>query len=110
MWWLIPAIIGGLFVVAYWDELVSTLKDICSKVAEALRNVGHAAKIFAKKLANKVFQILHRLFYKEDNKWIQETTRVEVSESEVPEWAKAGVAQSEVDVTNKYQRELSLTL
>ena len=108
--WIIALGLGALFVAANWDKLVNWLIDFTRKVANALRNIGHAAKIFAKKLVNKVFQVLHRLFYKKDDKWIQETTRTEVPESEVPEWAKAGVAQSETDVTDKYQRELQLTL
>jgi len=108
--WIIALGLGALFVAANWDKLVNWLKDFTRKVANALRNLGHAAKIFAQKVGNKVFQVLHRVFYKEDNQWYQETTRTRVDESEVPEWAKAGVAQSETDVTDRYQRELSLTL
>lgn len=104
--------IGALFVAAFWDEIVDWLKSFTKKVAEAFRKggIGHAAKIFAQELKNGVMNIIHRVFFKEDNKWIRETTRAEVDESEVPEWAKAGVAQSEVDVTERYKEKLSLEL
>ena len=111
---MIPALIalgvGALIVVANWDEIVDWLKSFTRKVANFFRNIGHAAKLFAQKVKNHVLQIIHRVFFKENNKWYQETTRVEVDESEVPEWAKAGVAASETDVTEKYKQELSLTL
>ncbi len=108
---MIPALLAifGLFVLANWDEVVSTLKNVCNKIANAFRNIAHSAKVFAQRVGSK-FQTIYRVFYKEDNKWFQETSRMEVPESEVPEWAKAGVAQSETDVTDRYQRELSLTL
>ena len=108
---MVPAllVLFGLFVLANWDEVVSALKNVCNKISNALRNIAHSAKVFAQKVGSK-FQTIYRVFYKEDNRWFQETSRMEVPESEVPEWAKIGVAQSEVDVTNKYQRELQLTL
>ena len=107
---MMPPIIPGLRYYYYWDEVVSALKDICNIVKNAFRNIAHAVKIFAQKIGNKVFQVLYYVFYKEDNQWYRETQCMQVPESEVPEWAKAGVAESEVDVTNKYQRELQLTL
>ena len=108
---MIPAllVLFGLFVLANWDEVVSKLKNICSKIANGFRNIAHAAKVFAQKVGSK-FQTIYRVFYQEDNRWFQETLRMKVPESEVPEWAKAGVDESEVDVTSRYQRELQLTL
>ena len=101
-----------------WDEFVSSLKDICSKVADAFRSIGHAVRIFAQKVRNEpflifipcIFQVIYRLFFKENDQWTLETLRMKIPESEVPEWAKAGVDESEVDVTSRYQRELQLTL
>ena len=111
---MIPALIalgvGALVVMACWDDIVDWLRSFTRKVKNFFRNIGHAAKIFAQRVRNYMFQVLHRVFFKENGKWFQETTRVEVEESEVPAWAKAGVANSETDVTDKYQRELSLTV
>ena len=114
---MIPAPITIPF--KYWDDLVSSLKDICSKVADAFRSIGHAVRIFAQKVRNEpflifipcIFQVIYRLFFKENDQWTLETLRMKIPESEVPEWAKSGVDESEfVDVTNTYQRELQLTL
>ena len=103
---MIPAPITIPF--KYWDDLVSALKNICSKNADVFRNVAHATKVFAKKVNGSGFLVLYRVFYNNQTgiTWI-----MEVPLSEVPEWAKSGVDESEfVDVTNKYQRELQLTL
>ena len=106
---MIPAPITIPF--KYWDEVVSALKNICSKNADVFRNVAHATKVFAKKVNGSGFPVLYRVFY--NNQWLKKTGItwiMEVPESEVPEWAKSGVNESEVDVTSRYQRELQLTL
>ena len=108
--WLIAAGVGALLVAAFWDEIVDWLKSLTQKIANLFRSIGHAAKIFAQKVRGAVLKIFHVLFYKEDNKWIKETTRAEVDESEVPAWAKAGVGANETDVTDTYKQELSLTM
>ncbi|MBR6013429.1 MAG: hypothetical protein IK062_06565 [Selenomonadaceae bacterium] len=108
--WLVAAGVGALLVAAFWDEIVDWLKELTSKIANLFRNIGHAAKIFAQKVRGRILKILHTLFYKENNKWIKETTRAEVDESEVPAWAKAGVRSNETDVTDTYKQELSLAM
>ena len=108
--WLIAAGIGALFVAAFWDEIVDWLKDLVSKIKNLFRGIGHAAKLFAQKAARGILKIIHKLFFKQDNKWYQETTRTEIDESEVPEWAKRGVSEYETDVTNTYSRELALEI
>ena len=92
-----------------WDEVVSVLKNVCSKNADVFRNIAHGTKVFAQRVGSK-FRIIYRVFYKENNDWYMEKACIQVPESEVPEWAKAGVDESEVDVTSRYQRELNLTL
>ena len=116
--WLVAAGIGALLVVSYWDEITSWLKSFCRKVASLLENraVRGAVKIFAVNhglnpaLADAAFEVIHRLFYREGGDWWQEDTTARVNEREVPQWAKSGVTSSETDVTQKYQRELQLTL
>ena len=54
--------------------------------------------------------LVHKLYYKENGKWIEKTTTREIDESQVPEWAKAGLLEKETDVTARYQKELELTL
>ena len=90
---MIPAPITIPF--KYWDDLVSALKNVCSKNADVFRNVAHATKVFAKKVNGSGFLVLYRVFYNNQTgiTWIMEVTL-----SEVPEWAKSGVDESEVDV------------
>ena len=108
--WLVAAGVGVFLAAAFWDELVDFFKTLTQKIAELFVGIGHAAKIFAQRVARKIHRVLHVLFYKEDEKWIKETTRAEVDESEVPEWAKAGVGEYEKDVTDTYKQKMQLTL
>ena len=111
---MIPALIalgiGALIVAANWDDVVDWLRSFTAKVKAALAGLGHAAKLFAQKVKDRFLRIMHRLFYKEDGKWFEETTIREIDESEVPAWALEGVSAQEKDVTQKYKQELSLTL
>lgn len=111
---MLPALIalgvGALIVMACWDDIVDWLRSFVRKVKNVLRKIGHAAKIFAKRLSNGLFRILHIVYYKENDKWYKEATPVEVEESEVPQWAKDGVASYETEVTDRYKNTLSLEM
>ena len=106
----ILTVVGGLLFAAFWDEIVDWLKDLVREIKNAFRNIGHSAKLLAQKAARGILKLIHVLFYKKDTKWYKETTRAEVEESEVPEWAKRGVGEYETDVTDTYRRELSLEI
>ena len=109
--WLVAAGVGALFVAANWDKVVDWLRDLTRRIVDAFRGgIGNAAKLFAQKIVRGVFKLIHVLFYKEGPQWVKETTRAEVDESEVPEWAKRGVGANETDVTDTYRRELSLEI
>ena len=108
--WLIAAGVGALLVAAFWDDVVDWLKDLTQKIANLFRNIGHAAKVLAQKIAKGIMKIFHVLFYKKDTKWYKETTRCEVEESQVPEWAKRGVGEYEADMTDAYRQKLSLEI
>ncbi|MBR5914007.1 MAG: hypothetical protein IKZ58_06565 [Selenomonadaceae bacterium] len=105
-------LVGGYLVVNHWDEITNWLKDFMPKVQETLKSSGiteYAAKLFSS-VTNGALTLVHRLYYKENGKWIEKTTTREIEESQVPEWAKAGLSTKETDVTERYQKELELTL
>ncbi len=103
-------LLGGLIVVACWDDIVNWLKDLIPKVKAALSGIAHAVKMFGKKVKNAAVHIIHRLFYKEQGKWIEETTKREVPESEVPDWALESISQQETDISEGIKEELEMSL
>ena len=121
---MIPALIiifGGILLASYWDEIVDWIKRITREVFEIFKEykrLEHVTKILAKITGDPAlaagmtlaYILYNRIFYKENGEWYEETATAKVPPSEVPAWAKAGVNESEVDVTSRYQRELSLTL
>ena len=106
------ALVGGALVVAKWDEIEGWLKDFLPKVQIALKEAGiydYAAKLFASVEGN-VMRLVHKLYYKENGKWVEKTTVREIDESEVPAWAKEGLTAKEQDVGARYEKELELSV
>ena len=113
---MIPALLAlgavGYLVYSNWKEIESWLKEFLPKVQTVLKEAGiydYAAKLFAS-IEGNVMRLVHRLYYKENGKWVERTTVREIDESEVPEWAKAGLTTKEQDVGARYEKELELTL
>lgn len=113
---MIPALLA-LGVVGYlaytkWDEIEGWLKDFLPKLQTVLKETGivdYAAKLFSSVEGN-VMRLVHKLYYKENGKWVEKTTVREIDESEVPAWAKEGLTAKESDVTARYEKELELTV
>ena len=106
------AIVGGVIAVAKWDEIEAWLKEFLPKLQNALKDAGivdYAAKLFSS-IEGNVMRLIHRLYYKENGKWVEKTTVREIDESEVPAWAKEGLSTKESDVTERYEKELELTV
>lgn len=104
------AIVGGYLVVANWQEVENWLKEFLPKLEKTLKDVGiidYAAKLFSSVEGN-VMRLVHKLYYKENGKWVEKTTVREIDESEVPAWAKEGLTAKERDVTDRYEEKLEL--
>ncbi|MCR5834550.1 MAG: hypothetical protein K6G55_07885 [Selenomonadaceae bacterium] len=104
------ALVGGYLVVANWEEVEKWLKEFLPKLQAALEDIGvndYAAKLFSS-IEGNVMRLVHRLYYKEDGKWVEKTTVREINEAEVPAWAKEGLSAKESDVTARYEKELEL--
>ena len=54
--------------------------------------------------------IMHRLYYKEDGKWIEETTTRKVDASEVPAHIRCKFENQEADITKDMEDTLQLTV
>jgi len=106
------ALVGGYLVVKNWEEIENWLKDFLPKLQTALKETGivdYAAKLFSS-VDGAIMRLVHRLYYKENGKWVEKTTVREIDESEVPAWAKEGLSTKESDVTERYEKELELTV
>ena len=113
------AAIGTVAVLANWDEIVDwfkkeflpTLEELWNKVKS---DVIHAAKVFVDKVLEKgewLVEFIHKLYYKEDNQWYEQTTTRKCDEDKVPDWAKAKAkANTEPDVTDRVEQELQVEI
>ena len=112
---MIPVLIGlGVAYLVYsnWQEVENWLKNFLPGLQQTLKEAGivdYAAKLFASVEGN-VMRLVHRLYYKENGKWVEKTTVREIDESEVPAWAKEGLTAKESDVGARYEKELELTV
>ena len=113
---MIPALlaIGAAAYLVYtnWKEIEGWLTEFLPKVKDALKEAGiydYAAKLFSSVEGN-VMRLVHKLYYKENGKWVEKTTVREIDESEVPAWAKEGLSAKESDVTARYEKELELSV
>ena len=72
------ALVGGVLLVAFWDDIVDWLKDLVSKLksmfASAVKKIAHAAGAFIQKIENGLAAIRHKLYYQEEGEWVEETT------------------------------------
>ncbi len=78
------AIGGAVVVVAFWDEIVDWLNDFIPKVEKAFRDIAHGAQVLGEKINSKIVEIKHKLFFKENNKWMEKSTIRQIDESAVP--------------------------
>lgn len=106
------AIVGGYLVVKNWDEVTKWLEELMGNLQAQLKSLGiegYTAKLFSN-IQDGALRLVHRLYYKENGKWIEKTTTREIDESQVPEWAKAGLSEKESDVTERYEQQLELKI
>ena len=107
--------IGGVVIVANWNSIANWLKDFVPKLRAAWNsvreNVPHGARIFGDIIvegAERLSRIMHKLYYKENGQWIEETTTRKVSEDEVPASIRNKINRKEADITEEIEKELKL--
>lgn len=107
--------IGSVVIAANWDSIVNWLKDFVPKLRAAWNsvreNVPHGARMFGDIIvegAERLARIIHKLYYKENGQWIEETTTRKVSEDEVPASIRNKINRKEADITEEIEKELKL--
>lgn len=85
--------VGLVAVVAFWDEIVNWLEDFIPKVEEVFRNIAHGAQVIGEKVRSAYVAIKHKIYWQENNKWMEQTTTREVEASEVPPHIRNKVMQ-----------------
>ena len=110
----ILAAVGLIPRVYHWEEfkefLANFLTNLKKSIAEKMRGIANAAVIVGEKVREGIVAIKHRLFYKEDGKWMEEITTFEVVEDEVPAYIRAKIAKQEADITQEMEMELGMSI
>lgn len=103
-------IAGGLLVAAVvtcWDEIKEWLVEAVSAIKRFFVGMLHATAAFIKKARATIAKIMHSVYYKEDDKWIEETTTREIPESELPPSVRRKLTTKKKEVTEELE-ELGL--
>ncbi|MBQ3452154.1 MAG: hypothetical protein IJL14_09660 [Selenomonadaceae bacterium] len=105
---------AAYYVYKHWDEVKAFFSNFLSKlkvsIAEKMRGIANAAVIVGEKIRDGIAQLKHKLFYKEEGKWMEETTKREVTEDEVPPYIRAKIARQEADITQEMEMELGMSV
>ncbi len=109
--------LGAAAVVYYWDDIKDWLRHIVSVlkrfVIETIRNPHMSAStVLAKVIAQEVAEILHKLYYKENNQWYEKTTTRSLPESELPSRIRNRIARKNTEyiIDDYVENELGLDL
>lgn len=106
--------IGGLLLVAFWDEIVDWLKKLVAGLrqmfSELKKKIAHAAGAFIERVERGLAAIRHKLYYQEQGEWIEETTTRKIKESEIPPNIRGKIRNHETEVTDEVEEELQLSL
>ena len=119
IWWPI-LLIGSLFVVANWDEIVNWLRkfltDMRDFVRQCMRTIKHAATVIAEKLADGWAYVKHIMYYQEEmdrgtDVFTEATTKRKVKRNQMPDRIRAQLNNNDEAVMDNYVRqELQLPL
>ncbi len=108
-------LIGGIAIVAYWSDIVDWLKDFLpklKKIWDAYKtNLPHAAIIAGDLIfetGTQLARIMHKLYYREGEQWVEETTTRKVDASQVPERIRNRLSAMENDITSEMEEELGM--
>ena len=108
------ALIGGAILVAGWkavvdwlDKLVKKLKEVWTPVKTLVPAVAAVYGDTFIEGVELLSRVMHKLYYKEGEDWIEATTTCKVKESEVPESIRKKLSQDEeCDITKDMEMEL----
>ena len=118
--WLIALGIGTVLIVANWDKITGWLRYFIPKLEAAWKELReympHGAKIFGDLImegGKRLSRIMHKLYYKDNGQWMEETTVRKVDANDVPADIRAKIERMEAraqqaDITEEIEEELQL--
>ena len=105
---------AAYYVYKHWGEIKSFfssfLRNLKESIMTRMRGIANAAVIVGEIIRNGIAQLKHKLFYKENGRWMEETTKREVNESEVPAYIRQKIAKQEADITKPMEMELGMSI
>lgn len=107
------AIVVGVLLAEFGDEILDSLKKIEREILNIGRKALKAAALFVKRTASGALELVHEIYYAANGKMIHRQTVIveDVSEDQLPEWARKQIrSRDTVDVTGTFEEKLELTL
>ena len=119
IWWPF-LLIGSLFIVANWDEIVDWLRkfltDMRDFVRQCMRTIKHVATVIGERLADGWDYVKHIMYYQEEQDrgtdvFTEATTKRKVKRNKMPDHIRAKLSnQDEVIMDDYVTQELGLPL
>ena len=114
----IGTLLGAAIFLTSWKEVVEWLQNFVAKLKKVWDEVNplvpSAAVMYGDLIVNGadiISRIMHKLYYKEGEDWVEEVTICKVPENEVPEAIRRKLNMNEeTDITTDMERELELTI
>ncbi len=110
------ALAAAAAVIVNWDAVKKWLKDFVTALKglflTTLKGIANAAATFIQTVQAGMTDVMHKLYYQEQGQWMERVTTRSIPASELPDWAKKklGKQTGEVDISDKIEQELKLTL
>lgn len=110
------ALIGGVLLVTHWSEVVDWLQDFLPKLKKIWdtykSDLPHAAIMvgdMALEGGDLLTKIMHKLYYRDGEQWMEETTTRKISAEQVPEYIRKKLGMNnETDITEEIEENLKL--
>lgn len=109
------AVAVAFAVAANWKSIVKWFKDFVTALISIFQTVAigvaHAAAAFMEVVAQGFVDLKHKLYYEEDDHFVEEIRVRQLSEDQLPPWAKKKLTSNrETDVSKEIESEIQMTL
>lgn len=106
---------GTVVALAFWDELIDWLRNFILRLRDIFltmaSSMAHAAAVFLQDIRDGRVAVEHKLYYKENDQYIEKTTQRTIPKDQVPQWALNKLHGSEqVDATRDFEAELQMKI
>jgi len=100
-------LVGTGLVVAFWNDIVSWIREAVQKVTEKLKIALQGFRVFVRKIQEGIQEISKLYSKNKENKWQETIITKPISESEVPAEIRAKARMSEdTDITHDLEMQL----